>query len=86
MPGLPGVQPEAHAHPVHGEGIALARLQVEKNRIQENDLYPFMPFSPHASLVPALQTVEPCHFVGLSDRLLAEYIPHIILLGIINHP
>ncbi len=40
-----------------------------------------MPFSPHASRVSALQSLEPCHFVCLSDNLLDAVFQQLFAMG-----
>jgi len=61
---------EAHAHPVHRTRALLARLQVEKNRDQEEHPVSFGPILPLVSVNSALQEDEPCRFACLSDKLL----------------
>jgi hypothetical protein len=46
LPGLSGLQLEAHAHPLHPTRALLARQWTEKSRAQEDDAYSIMPNSP----------------------------------------
>ena len=68
--GLPGVQLEEDAHSLPGTGVALARLEFEKNGDYEEEERSFLPFSQSTEANPARHGCPRDQFTPLSDKLL----------------
>jgi DNA-binding SARP family transcriptional activator len=71
---LSGLQPQAHAHPLLGTGVALARLQVENDGNHGDDLQAFLPFASFTQTDSNPWSLQLTRFTRLSDNLLVGHL------------